>query len=139
MVSDDHLSFLLEVYMASTVYVNGKPLPSQETNSKVTVSTTVDYARNANAEVVGQRVGRDLYKIELEWKVLSAYQWSEILKLFKDFYVIVRLPDQVNNDWQTIKMYCSDRTAEIYDVDILGLPIRYVNCKVNLIDCGVME
>ena len=125
--------------MASTVYVNGKPLPSQETNSKVTVSTTVDSARNANAEVVGQRVGRDLYKIELEWKVLSAYEWSEILKLFKDFYVIVRLPDQVNNDWQTIKMYCSDRTAEIYDIDTLGLPIRYVNCKVNLIDCGVME
>lgn len=65
------------------------------------------------------------------------YLWSSILKEFKNFYVTVTYPDMVNNTWTTRKMYPGDRTAEPFHLDpVTQLPIDYINCKVNLIDCG---
>ena len=49
-------------------------------------ATIVDSARNANAVVVGQVVGREQQKLDrLEWAYLTAEQWSSILKEFKNF------------------------------------------------------
>ena len=49
----------------------------------------------------------------------------------------VTYPDMVNNTWTTRKMYPGDRTAEPFHLDPeTQLPIDYINCKVNLIDCG---
>ena len=74
------------------------------------VATIVDSARNANAVVVGQVVGREQQKINnLEWGYLTAAQWSAILKEFSRFYVTVSYPDMVNNRWTTRKMYPGDR------------------------------
>ena len=65
-------------------------------------ATIVDSARNANAVVVGQVVGREQQKLDrLEWAYLTAEQWSSILKEFKNFYVTVTYPDMVNNTWTT--------------------------------------
>lgn len=102
------------------------------------VATIVDSARNTNAVVVGQVVGREQQKINnLEWPYLTAEQWSSILKEFSNFYVTVSYPDMVNNTWTTRKMYPGDRTAEPFHLDpVTQLPIDYINCKVNLIDCG---
>lgn len=108
------------------------------TGPSLRTGTIVDSARNANAVVVGQVVGREQQKLDrLEWAYLTAEQWSSILKEFKNFYVTVTYPDMVNNTWTTRKMYPGDRTAEPFHLDpVTQLPIDYINCKVNLIDCG---
>lgn len=119
------------------ISVNGYDFPPPKRGIKPTVSTMVDAGRNANGTVVGQRVGRDQYKLDtLEWPWLTAKEWSEILKVLSDFFVYVTFLDPVTNAPITIKMYPGDRTAEPYYADESGNPTHYQNCKVNLIDCG---
>lgn len=117
--------------------INGYELPPPKRGVRLTVTTVVDAGRNANGSVVGQRVGRDQYKIDsLEWSWLTADQWAQILNVLSLFFVYVTFTDPVSNSLKTIKMYCGDRTAEPYWVDENGKPTHYRNCKVNLIDCG---
>lgn len=117
--------------------INGYELPPCKRGVAPIVTTVVDAGRNANGTVVGQRVGRDQYKIDgLEWSWLTAEQWSRILSILSNFFVYVTFPDPVTNEFITIKMYCGDRTAEPYWVDGNGTPTHYRNCKVNLIDVG---
>lgn len=117
--------------------INGYELPPSKRGVSVVVTTVVDASRNANGAVVGQRVGRDLYKIDgLEWSWLTAEQWERILKTLSNFFVYVTFNDPVTNGRKTIKMYCGDRTGEPYWVDGDGKPTHYRDCKVNLIDCG---
>ena len=61
------------------------------------------------------------------------------VKEFEKFVVVARIPDMVNNNWITIKMYPGNRTAEPIEFDADGLPTLYQNCKVNIVDCGVIE
>lgn len=105
------------------------------------VSTNVDSGRNANGEVVGQKVGRDIYKLDqMEWPWLAASTWEDMLQIFDEFFVTVRFWDFVNGKWVTLKMYPGDRSAQPYwlskDDDH---PLYYTDCKVNLIDCGIIE
>lgn len=127
--------------MAAMIYINGKAFPYPARGLEMIVSTMVDSGRNANGEVVGQKVGRDNYKLNnLVWPYLDSKTWSEMLKEFTNFFVIAKIPDMVNNDWITIKMYPGDRSAKPQWIDKkTGLPTHYVNCKVNIIDCGVIE
>lgn len=126
--------------MAATIYVNGKPFPSPKRGLNFVVSTMVSSARNANGEVVGQKIGRDQNKLDaLVWPILDAETWSAMLREFDQFFVTVRFPDMVTNQWKTLKMYPGDRSAEPYMVDDDGFPAKYINCKVNLIDCGVID
>lgn len=119
------------------IAINGHELPPPKRGVKPVVTTVVNAGRNAKGAVVGQRVGRDQYKIDaLEWSWLTAKQWSEILTLLKDFFVNVTFIDPVTNKKKTLKMYCGDRSAEPYWVDKNGKPTHYRNCKVNLIDTG---
>ena len=119
------------------IKINGYELPPPKRGVKPTVTTVVDSGRNANGAVVGQRIGRDQYKIDgLEWPWLSAEQWGQILTILNQFFVYVTFPDPVTNAPKTLKMYCGDRTAEPYWVDENGNPTYYKDCKVNLIDCG---
>ena len=104
--------------MASFIKINGNPYPCPRRGLNLMVATIVDAARNANAVTVGQVVGREQQK-------------------FKNFYVTVSYPDMVNNTWTERKMYPGDRTAEPFHLDpVTQLPLDYINCKVNLIDCG---
>lgn len=117
--------------------INGYELPPSKRGVSVVVTTVVDAGRDANGAVVGQRVGRDQYKIDgLEWSWLTATQWEHILKTLSNFFVYVTFNDPVTNGRKTIKMYCGDRTGEPYWVDGDGKPTHYIDCKVNLIDCG---
>ena len=120
------------------ITVNGIVFPFPKRGLTLLTATIVDAARNSNGVTVGQRVGRDQYKLDqMVWPALSAVQWSALLKAFNKFYVTVRFPDMVNNNWKTLKMYPGDRTAEPYWIDEnTGLPMLYINCKVNIIDCG---
>lgn len=124
--------------MSSFIKINGNAYPTPRRGLNMMAATIVNSARNANAVVVGQVVGREQQKLDnLEWGYLTAEQWSAILKEFKNFYVTVTYPDMVNNTWTTRKMYPGDRTATPFHLDPdTGLPKDYINCKVNLIDCG---
>ena len=121
----------------SYLAINGYELPSPKRGVRPMVATLVDSGRNANGSVVGQRVGRDQYKIDgLEWPWLTAGEWSQILRLLSNFFVYVTFVDPVSNTKKTIRMYPGDRSAEPYWVTDSGTPTHYRNCKVNLIDCG---
>lgn len=122
------------------ITINGREFPAPDVGGKLVVATNVSQGKNAYGEFVGQKVGRDQYKFDsLQWKFLDAKTWSDMLKEFKNFVVIARIPDMVNNDWITIQMYPGNRTAEPIEFDAAGLPTKYKNCKVNIIDCGVIE
>lgn len=117
--------------------INGYELPPSKRGVSVVVTTVVDAGRDANGAVVGQRVGRDQYKIDgLEWSWLTAEQWESILSSLKNFFVYVTFHDPVTNGKKTIKMYTGDRTGEPYWVNSSGKPTHYRNCKFNLIDTG---
>lgn len=120
------------------IYINNVALPYPDKESgALTVSTMVESARTADGVMRGERVGRDLRKIEMTWNVLEANEWSSILQLLNAFKVTVRYYDMVDNTWNTRLMYCSDRTARPYMVNkTTGKPKYYLNCSVNLIDIG---
>lgn len=123
--------------MASYLKINGQEIPYPKRGVSAVVSTVVDSGRNLNGVVVGQRIGRDQYKIDsLEWPYLTAEEWSRILQLISGFYFDLTFYDPVTNSAKTIKAYCGDRHAEPYWVDKYGKPTHYVNCKVNFIDTG---
>lgn len=121
----------------SYLAINGYELPPPKRGVKIIVTTVVNAGRNANGSVVGQRVGRDQYKIDgLEWTWLTAIEWERILFSLRNFFVNVTFNDPVTNSRKTIKMYPGDRAGEPYWVDDSGSPTHYRNCKVNLIDTG---
>lgn len=122
----------------SFIRINGKPFPSPAPNVALTVTTAVNAGRNANNKVVGQKIGRDNYKIDnLKWNLLDRETWSSILKEFDShFFSTVEFWDMVNNTWRTLTMYPGDRSAEVYMTDKEGKPLYYLNCKVNIIDAG---
>lgn len=122
----------------SFIKINGKPFPSPAPNVTLTVTTAVNAGRNANNKVVGQKIGRDNYKIDnLKWNLLDRKTWSDILKEFdSNFFSTVEFWDMVNNTWKTLTMYPGDRSAEVYMTDKSGTPLYYLNCQVNIIDVG---
>lgn len=122
------------------VTINGREFPSPDRGGKLTIATNVSSGKNASGEFVGQRVGRDQHKFEsLQWKFLDSSTWSAMLQEFDKFVVVARIPDMVNNRMISIRMYPGNRTAEPWEFDEDGMPTMYKDCKVNIIDCGVME
>lgn len=124
--------------MKGFIEINRHIYPAPDMGLTFLVVTTVDSARNANNEVVCQRVGRDQFKVDnLVWFDLDAATWSNILREFDNFVVTATIPNMVTNQRMTLKMYPGNRTAEPRDIDpATMMPRRYANCKVNLIDCG---
>lgn len=119
------------------ISINGYQLPPPKRGVEPIVTTIVDAGRDANGTVVGQRIGRDQYKLNaLEWPWLTAGEWSKILSILSSFFVYVTFPNPVTNSLITIKMYPGDRAAEPYYVDGNDKPTHYRNCRVNLIDVG---
>lgn len=124
----------------SVITINGREFPAPDIGGNLLVATNVSDGKNANGEFVGQKVGRDQYKFEnLQWKFLPAETWASMLQEFDKFVVTARIPDMVNNRFMTIRMYPGNRTAVPVEFDSSGLPTKYRDCKVNIIDCGVME
>lgn len=117
-------------------YINGEPLPFPKRGVTPTVTTVVDSGRNVNGVVVGQRIGRDQYKMDsIEFPHLTASEWSRVLRLVSGFRFNFTFLDPVTNSWKTIRAYCGDRTAEPYWW-VNGKVTDYINCKVNIIDTG---
>ena len=98
----------------AVIMINGREFPAPDIGGNLVVATNVSDGKNANGEFVGQKVGRDQYKFDsLQWKMLDAQTWAA--------------------------MYPGNRTATPVQFDKDGLPTVYQDCKVNIIDCGVME
>ena len=121
--------------MAALVSIGGFDFPEPSTYS-ATTSTIVDSARNVSGYVVGAVVRNNVAKIELSWKYLTAYQWSQILSLFtSSFYNEVTFLNQVTNDYTTRTMYVGDRSAGVFrrnpqNGDVMG----YTGASLSLIE-----
>lgn len=120
------------------IYINGVAFPYPDRDSGLQqVSTLVDSARTADGVMRGERIGRDMRKIELTWSVLTPETWSKMLQIFQNFTFSVRYIDMVANDWVTRKFYVGDRSAQPFMVDPeTNRPKYYLQCKANIIDVG---
>ena len=124
--------------MSSFLNVNVYDLPSPRYGFQYVIQTTVDAGRNLNGAMVGQKVGRDLIKLDqLQWVGLDTAERERILQLFDDFFVDVTLEDCRTGQPITIKMYPGDRTVKPLFVDKETHMISKDEVlAVNLIDCG---
>ena len=124
--------------LSAFLRVNGVDFPCPRVGFTYVITTTVNAGRNANNEVVGQRVGRDLFKLNtLEWAALDAETWKKMLAAVEPYYVPVTFEDYRTGKPITITMYPGDRTAKPLFVDKTTHKVtKYENCKFNLIDCG---
>ena len=119
--------------------VNGVDFPCPRDGFHYTIATIVDAGRNVNGEVIGQRVGRDQYKLDtLEWVGLYPDTWQRMLAALEPFYVPVTFIDMRTNSPVTITMYHGDIDARpLFVYPGSHLIERYHTCKVNLIDTGL--
>ena len=115
--------------------VNGVKFPPPMRGMQIIHSQTVDAGRNADNAVVGQLVGRKLWKINnLQWNGLDADTWAEMKAALEPFYVLVTFTGD-DNKRHTIHMYPGDTTGQPLFLD--GIFYKtYATCKFNLVDCG---
>lgn len=121
------------------ITVNGVPFPYPNKESGLqTQSTFVSSGRNVNGVVIGQRVGRDQVKVELQWKRMDAQLWAGLLQIFQsNFMVTVSYYDMTAGKILSRRMYVGDRTARPGRVDpATGVWLEAKDCKLNLIDVG---
>ncbi len=113
------------------------PWPDKESGMQ-TQSTLVSEGRNADGIFIGQRIGRDLSKIELTWWRMDAQKWAQLLQLFQENFVNpVSYYDMAAGGIITRNMYVSDRTAQPAKVNPeTGAWITAKNCKLSLVDTG---
>lgn len=125
--------------LSSFLVVNGYPFPCPHAGFEYIISTTVNAGRNANNAVIGQRVGRDIYKLNnLEWVGLRPEVWRKMLAAVEPFYVPVTFEDFRTGKPITVTMYPGDRTAKPLFADKNSHEVTlYEECKFNLIDCGL--
>lgn len=115
--------------------VNGVKFPAPDEGLSIKHSQTVDAGRNMKNAVVGQKVGRKIWKIDgLKWSGLDAESWSEMKEALEDFFVPVTFTGD-DNKRHTIHMYPGDTTATPLSVDDIFYK-DFETCKFNLIDCG---
>lgn len=123
------------IIIDALVSIGGFDFPEPSTYN-ATTSTIVDSARNVQGRVVGAVVRHDVAKIEMSWKYLTAYQWSQILSLFTNsFYNEVTFLNQVTNRRETRTMYVSDRNAGMWRRDSqTGAVMGYTGASLSLIE-----
>lgn len=125
--------------LSAFLNVNGYDFPCPRDGFSYTITTTVNAGRNANNAVIGQRVGRDLYKLDnMEWAGLSPETWQMMLKAVEPFYIPVTFEDCRTGNPITITMYPGDRQATPLFADKNTHKVtKYENCKFNLVDAGL--
>lgn len=124
---------------SSFLNVNGYDLPSPRYGFQYVISTAVDSGRNLNNQVVGQKVGRDIVKLDtLQFVGLEPSVRQRILSIFdSNFFVDVTFEDYRTGNPITRKMYVGDRTVKPLFVDKGTKKIKADELLAfNLIDCG---
>ena len=121
------------------VIVSGYALPEPSEYSANT-ATLVDSARNAKGYMIGSVLRDDVAKVEISWRYLTAQQWSDILKLFREssngrFVNTVEFYAQDVAGWVTKELYVSDRSSGMWRRNHLtGDVMGWVGCKLSLIE-----
>ena len=156
-MASDYSTALVSVLPISKGYDGGHtnfvdlPTPS---DYKMTSSTLVDSARNANGIVVSEVVREGVRKIEMTWLFLTQAQFSLIAQCFEspngDFMCYLNYFDTIRGVYvdsyteyadsaQTIRrhFYCGDRVSDTAKVklDSNGKITGYANVKLSLIEC----
>lgn len=120
------------------IVIDGQSFPTPIRGLTEVISTNVNSGRNALGEMVGERVGRDIYKLDgVEWRWLTKAQWQSMLQAVSGFKFHMTFPDAVNGGYCTHLCYVGDRTCEPYYINADGDFTFYRSCKMNFIDCGV--
>lgn len=124
--------------LSSFLVVNGVSFPTPRYGFQYVISTAVNAGRNVNNVVIGQRVGRDLIKLDaMEWVGLEPSVWQSMLAAVEPFYFDVTFEDYRTGEATTIKMYRGDITAKpLFADESSYLVTKYESCKMNFIDCG---
>lgn len=125
--------------LSAFLNVNGYDFPCPRTGFSYTISTPVNGGRNANAAAIGQRVGRDLYKLDaMQWACIEPETWQMMLRAVEPFYIPVTFEDYRTGNPITITMYPGDRKATPLFADPISHKVtKYENCSFNLIDAGL--
>ena len=115
--------------------VNGVKFPPPARGLEIVQSQAVDSGRNANGAVVGQLVGRKLWKLNnLQWNALDAETWASMKKALEPFFVEVTFTGD-DNKRHTITMYPGDTSSKPLFLDDIFYK-QHETCSFNLIDCG---
>lgn len=124
--------------LTSFLNVNGYDYPCPKYGFRYMISTVVDAGRNVNGAVVGQKIGRDLYKLDgLQWVGLYPEQRRMILRSLEPFFVPVTFEDFRTGRPITITMYPGDRTGKPLFADkITHMVTQDEMLFFHLIDCG---
>ena len=124
--------------LSSFLNVNGYDYPCPRYGFKYIVSTMVDAGRNLNGAVIGQKIGRDIFKLDaLEWVGLYPETRMMILQSLNPFYVPVTFEDYRTGSPITIMMYPGDRTGKPLFTDrITHMVTQDETLSFNLIDCA---
>ena len=101
------------------------------------IATLVNSARNANAIVTAQKIGRDQEKTEMSWNYLEKEEWETLLRFWdQNFFFNFTYYSRVDGVKITRKFYVGDRTDKPFNVDANGIPVAYRDCTANVIDTG---
>lgn len=97
----------------------------------------VDSARNANAEVIAQKINRRMVKMSLSWNVLFPEEVKKILNSIEEFSGNVDYYDPKTGDRINRQMYWGDYKIEVYWSDKeSGNPTMFTGLTASLIDMG---
>lgn len=128
--------------MAWVKTTSGISIPEPAFDSgNVTISTLVNAGRNASGKFVGQVIGDDKLKIEMNWSVLTPQQFHDLLAIFdrkqngkfvNDFTVY----DPRTMTYRTVRMYVGDRQGRPLMVNSPGVghPTYWADVKADLIE-----
>lgn len=118
--------------------VNGMEFPCPAPGMQIVSSQAVNSGRNANNAVIGQKIGRRIWKINnLQWNGLDANLWARMRNAIEPFYVPVTFTGD-DNQRHTITMYPGDSNAQPLFLEDIFYKV-HETCKFNLIDCGWEE
>lgn len=120
------------------IKINGVVVPYPAIGLTVQRQQLVDSARNAQGQVVAQKINRRISKINnLQWKYLTASQWRTIQTEIDKFTGTLEFWDNASNSFKSITVYWGDEEAEPFKINpSTGEVLSYINCKCNLIDMG---
>ena len=110
-------------------------------SGQVTISTMVNAGRNAQGNFIGQVIGNDKLKVELNWKVLTPTQFKDLLALFDrsqggKFVNTFTVYDPRTMTYRDLDMYVGDRSGQPIMVNNPGTghPKYWVDIQANLIE-----
>lgn len=104
--------------MTPMVRIGSFSVPEPSTY-EATTATIVDSARNVQGVVVGQVIRHNVAKVEMSWYFIKSEDWASLQAQFDPkrggaFYNDVTFFNPDYNEWETRKMYVSDRKAPVF-------------------------